>query len=217
MTDAEPTNAFRAPRQHRSQVTLDKMLDAAERLAARDGPDGLALGDIAAEAGITIGAIYRRFADKRSLFLAVQDRCLTRLATEATATIDHATKDPAVTDLPASVALATSILVGGARRHEGLFRTFVVGGATDPEVQARGARFNHHLAVLYRQLLWPHLDEITHAEPAVAVDITFRIVQATLEQRLQSGPTFTTPMRHSWRRLQDELTTACLAYLRMPP
>lgn len=206
--------AFRAPQQLRSQVTLDKLLDATERLAATTDYAGLTLNDIAAEAGLTIGAIYRRFSDKRALFLAVQDRCLTRLTDQAATVVEAA--GGAHRDLETTVTVAVALVVGGARHHEGLLRAFVVGGASDDDVRARGAAFSHRLAALNRQLLRPHHDEITHPDPAVAIDIAFRIVQATLEQRLHAGATFTTPMRHSWRRLQDELTAACIAYLTAP-
>lgn len=54
--------------------TREDILDAAERLFERDGVSRTTLQAIAAEAGITRGAIYWHFKDKADLFNAMMDR-----------------------------------------------------------------------------------------------------------------------------------------------
>ena len=56
-----------APRQSRSLRTQQALLDAFERLLKRHPFDELTVSQIATEAGLTTGAIYRRFKDKRAL------------------------------------------------------------------------------------------------------------------------------------------------------
>jgi AcrR family transcriptional regulator len=54
--------------------TKDRLLEAAAKVIARDGYQGARLADVAREAGLTTGAIYSNFRDKRELFLAAFDR-----------------------------------------------------------------------------------------------------------------------------------------------
>ncbi|MFE5563423.1 TetR/AcrR family transcriptional regulator [Amycolatopsis japonica] len=50
-----------------------KIVRAAAKLVAAKGIDGLALDDVAAEAGVGIGTVYRRFPDKGALAQALLD------------------------------------------------------------------------------------------------------------------------------------------------
>lgn len=57
-----------------AQATRASLLDAAERLFQARGVARTSLGDIAAEAGATRGAIYWNFKDKGDLFNAMMER-----------------------------------------------------------------------------------------------------------------------------------------------
>lgn len=57
----------------RRQLTRRALLDAAARRFARDGYRGASLEDIAADAGLTKGALYYNFAGREALFLALLD------------------------------------------------------------------------------------------------------------------------------------------------
>ncbi|MBR0986158.1 TetR/AcrR family transcriptional regulator [Bradyrhizobium liaoningense] len=54
----------------RSQATQKLILDAAVRIMARKGTAGLRTGDVAKEAGVSVGAQLHHFPTKRSLVLA---------------------------------------------------------------------------------------------------------------------------------------------------
>jgi AcrR family transcriptional regulator len=58
----------------KSQEQADKMLDAATRLFGGQRFHEVRMEDIAAEAGVGKGTIYRYFADKEELFLALLKR-----------------------------------------------------------------------------------------------------------------------------------------------
>jgi AcrR family transcriptional regulator len=64
----------RNPRQERRAQTRAALLDAAERLWAQRGIQGASLDEIAAQAGMTKGAVYSNFAGKTDLILALLDR-----------------------------------------------------------------------------------------------------------------------------------------------
>src|SRR3569833_4328 len=65
-TDAERRTG-RDPRRRRG------LLDAADRIIRREGPD-VSMASIAAEAGITKPILYRHFGDKSGLYQALADR-----------------------------------------------------------------------------------------------------------------------------------------------
>lgn len=69
-TDGEDHN----PRQERRAQTRTALLDAAERLWAQRGIRGASLDEIAAQAGMTKGAVYSNFAGKTDLILALLER-----------------------------------------------------------------------------------------------------------------------------------------------
>jgi AcrR family transcriptional regulator len=60
--------------ERRRQHTRDLLLDAAEQVFASRGFEGSSLDEIADTAGYTRGAIYKHFAGKEELFLAVNRR-----------------------------------------------------------------------------------------------------------------------------------------------
>lgn len=58
--------------------TRDKILEVALRLFARDGYEATSTAAIASEVGITKGALYRHFSDKRAIFDSLVDDMLER-------------------------------------------------------------------------------------------------------------------------------------------
>src|SRR5918995_3188534 len=77
----KPKPARRLRRAERRQLTRAQLLDAAERIFARDGFRGASVEAIAEEAGYSHGAIYSNFKGKDDLFLVlVEERIDARLA-----------------------------------------------------------------------------------------------------------------------------------------
>ena len=60
----------RPPKRLRGEATPDRLLSAAAEAFAEHGFGGVTLGDIAARAGVTTGAIYNHFAGKEDLLVA---------------------------------------------------------------------------------------------------------------------------------------------------
>jgi len=63
-------------RERRREMTRNALLDAATQVFSQRGFAGASLEEIAETAGFTRGAIYKNFANKEELFLAVFDRVL---------------------------------------------------------------------------------------------------------------------------------------------
>src|ERR1700761_8193682 len=63
-------------RELRKRETRAAILDAAERLFAADGYDGVTVAEIAAEAGISVKTLFTYFHSKEDLALAREERIL---------------------------------------------------------------------------------------------------------------------------------------------
>src|SRR5687768_15462079 len=64
----------REPKQDRSRRKQAELLDAAERLFAERGFDGVTVDEIAAAAGYASATFYNYFSDKTQVFILVADR-----------------------------------------------------------------------------------------------------------------------------------------------
>jgi AcrR family transcriptional regulator len=71
---ADTDGEERTSRQEKRAQTRAALLDAAERLWAERGIRGASLDEIAAQAGMTKGAVYSNFAGKADLVLALLER-----------------------------------------------------------------------------------------------------------------------------------------------
>jgi AcrR family transcriptional regulator len=81
MVEPKPPRPRRLRRDEQRQQTRAQLLDAAERVFAREGLRGASVAAIAAEAGYSHGAIYSNFDGKEDLFLMlVEERIDARLA-----------------------------------------------------------------------------------------------------------------------------------------
>ena len=64
----------RVPRQARSQLNIEAILDAAEAVLAAGDPSAFTTNAIAARAGISIGTLYQFFPHKEAIISALVDR-----------------------------------------------------------------------------------------------------------------------------------------------
>ena len=67
-------------KQERSLATREALVDAAERLFGRRGYANVSIDEIASAAGLTKGALYHHFSDKKELFCEVTERIEMELA-----------------------------------------------------------------------------------------------------------------------------------------
>jgi AcrR family transcriptional regulator len=70
-------------------ATRERILDAAERCLRQLGLRRVSMGDVAIQAGVSRGSVYRYFPDRSSLLDAVLERTAERFVTGSTATVDR--------------------------------------------------------------------------------------------------------------------------------
>jgi len=83
-----------APSNRRRAASRAALLDAAATVFARDGFHRATLDAVAAEAGLTKGAVYSSFDGKDDLFFALQERRFAQLAEEQAEAVGQAAGDP---------------------------------------------------------------------------------------------------------------------------
>lgn len=108
----------RAPQQERSRRTVDRILLAADRLIAEHG-SAVTTTAVAADAGVSVGALYRFFPDKHAIGQALADRYLDVAGKRFGQIIDDVDSLDEVPDALRSVIEVASQL---ALEHPGYYR-----------------------------------------------------------------------------------------------
>src|SRR5581483_5380632 len=142
--------------QERSRATLERILDAAEAVLAEDGLDAATVPRIAARAGASVGAVYRRFPDKDAVLRAVYGRFFARAMAQQCAALAQAPRLPE--SLPELAGLLIGSLVGAYRLKRGILRALVQYARThhDPEFRRQADQMNAHNLRQAEELLLPH-------------------------------------------------------------
>ncbi|WP_067521088.1 TetR/AcrR family transcriptional regulator [Nocardia uniformis] len=81
------------PVQQRSRDTTATLIDATARVLTAHGYAHLTTNHVAREAGVSVGTLYRYFADKAELVEAVRDRTATEITATLTAAMSASVSD----------------------------------------------------------------------------------------------------------------------------
>lgn len=170
------------PRQARSRDSLRRMLDAAEAMLLKHGPEGATLPRIATHARVSPANVYRRFKNKEALMRAVFRRFNERSSTGTKAVFDK----EAVRTI-GLVPFSTNMIRGmvrGFRQNAALSRAAIQFAERHPTLDfIRGSRDSE--AKSFAQmvdtfLMWQ--DEIRHPDPEYAIRFAFLTVACLLRE-----------------------------------
>ena len=121
----------RTPRQARSKEKLARVLEAADRLLVAEGAEALTTTRVAAEAGVSVGALYQYLPDRDAIVDTLADRYLARLETLMDSFVDRASRE----SWPDPAAVLVDAFAGLYRSEPGL----------------RALWFGHHLTERTRE------------------------------------------------------------------
>lgn len=129
-------------KQRRSAATYEALLQAASRVFARKGFDAAQTPEIAAEAGVSTGAFYRYFVDKRAIFVEVVSNHLRQSHEEVMARL---TPDRFVgrvaTDHRKAIDIVLDVLFDRVQRDAELERVYLAMSYSDPDVRRLRAQY----------------------------------------------------------------------------
>lgn len=204
------------PRQERSRESLRKLVKAAVEVLGQRGIEGTTIPRIAHHAGLTPGAVYRRFHDKEALLETAIIGILERQDERVRSTISAET----AARIPLAILAEQSIggMVTVYRMNAPLLRAmrqFVQGRARTP-FYAKVDRLEARSFERVVELFLAHRAEIRHPDPRTAITVGLMMVISTIYELVVM------PIElHAWKNLlpkddqalKAELVRAFLSYL----
>jgi AcrR family transcriptional regulator len=203
-------------RQARSRETLARLLRATVEVLDTEGLEGATIPRIAARAGVTPGAIYRRFPDKDTLLREVCLRVLAENYRQSQELLSpERWADKPLVDLCRSVVEQT---LSGHARHRGLVRAIILFTAQHPDAafvrQSEELQWRVFRAI--SELLLTRRHEIRHPDPDAAVPFALLMVVVAAKGVLvlpRDPKLLSRAVPDVEARLHRELPTMVLRYL----
>ena len=181
---------------------------SAEQVLAETGFDDLAMAAVAERAGLSVGAIYRRFEGKEHLLVAVKDRLLTRVEDDITVALDAPGRS-----LPDVVDRFTHALADGFSAGAHVV-PHVVGKGQGLGSSERSRRALDSIQRLFLDAATVHLDEVRRSDPTTALAIAFRTITAACIHRTITWRAV--PDGISWERWSEQVADMATLYLTTP-
>ena len=165
------TGTRRRPVQARSQARVERILDAATAIVARDGVDAATTRAIAAGAEVPVATLYQFFADRDAVLDAVLERELAALDEHVRARSRAAQAGSATATLASFVDFGFEVHRAYYRSRPAFARLWFGGRRTPPveaAVRARGRRLaaEWHAVMVEAGLIRPETEPVA-AELAV--------------------------------------------------
>jgi AcrR family transcriptional regulator len=199
------------PKQARSERTLQRLLDAAEGLIKEKGPAAASIPDIARRAGSSVGGFYARFRDKNELLRALEERHFIELSQRVEALADARRWENASTAEIVQAAVAELVSITRERRH--MIAAFLVRAIEDPVIREGGLRFRRRVEERISALLLPRRADMSHPDPALAIDLGIQTAFALMQQHVLIEETQIAGRALSDEQLRRELATMFLRYV----
>lgn len=205
-----------APQQARSRESLNKLLKAALEVLGQHGVEGTTIPRIAHHAGLTPGAVYRRFHDKEALLETVIIGLLERQneRIRVAMTPDMARQIP----LPVLAEQVIHMMVLSHRVNSNLLRAMrhFAGARMHTPFARKASRLELSTYQYLAGLFLAHRKDIKHPDPQAAVSMGLMMLFSTLMEMVLIEPDF-----KNWQALfpkddaslKRELTRAFLSYL----
>ena len=177
--DAKPR---KKPRQERSLVTYDAILEAATRIFGERGYAGATTNDIAELAGVSIGSLYQYFPNKDALIGALQSHHKHEIAAAVKTVLDAASDRSIRESVAALVGAWFAIHLRDVRFHRRLETDFLPFDRSDAE----DIRMTQAIVSDLTALLARHQSEIAPANLTLAAHIVMRTLMGQVHAALET-------------------------------
>ncbi len=211
MSNATNKIFAREPKQSRSRASMEKILSAAKTILVEKGYNECTLQEVSKLSKVSIGSIYCRFSGKEDLIRQVQHIELSAMDDEFSILVNQLRRKqlPLTKLLPALVGEFSQFLM----RHQGILRAVMEVASID-ELVAENGRYHYEQSKKdFEQLILECRDEIRQADPDRAVDMSFRVIYASLARSLGLGTLGGSVDSVRLDQLIDELSTITLYFL----
>lgn len=198
--------------QARSRQTEQRILQAALSILGNSGAEALTTVNVSAEAGISVGTIYRRFGNKEQMLLSTQQEFLRLFMNSLAARLKAVFPQPSTH--AAETIIAATKAVGETMHEFGApLRQLLLVGLRNPAVFEDGHKAAVEGGQLFSELLLEHREAIAHPDPEGAIDFVYRLTYAACSHRLLQGDTLESLRPRTWAEMLSELGHSNQAYL----
>ncbi len=199
------------PKQARSEQTLARLLDAAERLIAERGFTAVSIPDIVQAAQASVGGFYARFRDKNELLMALEER----FHGEVEARLGRLLEPARWEGLPLVLVIEAAVreLVTVTRQRQRLLAAFLHRALIEPRFRADAIEFRRRAARGFAELILGREMSLAHPDPALAVDLGVQAALALMQQHVLFGETEAAGRRLGDGDLEREITDLFLRYI----
>lgn len=166
----------------RSRERLARVLDAADRVLARDGVEGFTTTRVAAEAGVPIGSIYRFFSDKQAIVDALALRYWSDFDDLVAGTAEADALDP----LPDPGSMVIDVLAAGFRARPG-FLALWYGGLRTEQVRDATRPVRESIARSVERILAHHWPDAPAERRAQAAEMVVVAGDGLLREAFRRG------------------------------
>jgi AcrR family transcriptional regulator len=191
----------RTPRQARSREKLARVLAAADRLLATAGIEALTTTRVAAEAGVSVGALYQYLPDRDAIVDALADRHLARLESLMESFADRAARE----SWPDPVAVLVDAFADLYRTEPG-FRALWFGRHLTERTREADRRHKRTMAAGVHRVLVAQRRLPDNATAATVCYTAFLAADAVMQEAFRADADGAT-------ELLDQLRTMLRAYL----
>ena len=170
-----------APQQKRSEQTLQKILAVCEALIEDGRFEQATMQEVAAQAGVSVGTLYKRFASKS----AIVDYLVERLQTQQYEQLMDELARSNPVELAERVSFLADLLYRSSSEYAGLLRTVMIAHLLDRSplsdtTTARSADLVEEAAAWLDQSVdSPGIDACRQAVAAIAFSFQYRAIYPT--------------------------------------
>jgi AcrR family transcriptional regulator len=191
-----------APRQRRSHELSLRILEAAERVLRRVGPEALTISAVAEEAGVSVGGIYGRFKSRDELLAAIHGEVLGKVQNHMEVALDK--KFSGLQEV--ATVFATELVtvfeeLGGLLPIDNKTTDMTVVLHVERAIRAAVAKSTE-----------PFRADFQHPDPDLAVRLTVHLLLASVVRESTCPPT-ATDRAIGWHNLHSELPKVAHALL----
>jgi AcrR family transcriptional regulator len=197
------------PQQARSRAALQRLLASAEHVLVNEGPEAFTIARVAEHARVSVGGVYRRFANKEQLIEAVRHALLEQLEDAITEALDA--QSSSLGDVVGAFTAALSRTLD----KSGRIIPVILAGGLKVESPERGLQTIANLRQRFVDAASPFREEIRRPDPITSLDIAFRSVIAAGAHRIAISQWW--PDGLTWQQWTCELTDMTIAYLTAEP
>ncbi len=185
MKSVQPSSVLRwinPALQGRSRDTLERILDAAERLLSKRLFRDISVADIAKAAHASPTSLYARFESKQALLGAI----FQRYAASQRESIDQLLAVGQWRHVPLASALRQTlpVVLGIYRAKQGLIRAFLEQAAEDARFRQAWAEVGEFIRERVTRLVMDHVSEVGHPQPEQGVRLALETLFATIALRI---------------------------------